>query len=112
MSTVRKLRPFNGRRGKPADAYTLPEGQYVIKTPDGRLGLTIRVSDGPHGLGVEIKTHVGTPKLTVADTDERYASIVQYRPTEQAQAFARWYQQQETEQDVQLLGESYRRAAK
>jgi hypothetical protein len=108
MARRRSLRPFNGQRGKETDTYVLPVGVYIVTTADG-LGVKVRVSDGPHGLGVSVTPHVGTPDVELPDVGPRYIDVTQYRQTPVAQAFRRWYLHCETAEDVALLGPSYAR---
>lgn len=88
-----------------------PNGQPEIwfKTADG-LGFKVTVSNGPHGLGIEARSFIGTPNLTPEGGAESFTvSATQYRQNEKAQAFKRWYRHQETPEDVALLGPEYQR---
>jgi hypothetical protein len=64
-------------------------GEIWLQTGDG-LGVALRASDGPHGLGLQIRAFSGTPRLTIghgeADADTFYREIVQFRTTPTAQA--------------------------
>jgi hypothetical protein len=88
-----------------------PNGKPEIwfKTPDG-LGFRVRVSNGPAGLGVNVQSFVGTPNMSDAyGNDDFDVELCQYRQDARSQAFKRWYRKQETEADITLLGETYRR---
>lgn len=94
-----------------------------IHSADHKQFLSIEVSEGPHGLSVRIGTNFATnAPLQVRsipwhvvnsqgqeERGEREVDVVQYRDTDQARAFARWYQREETDADVALLGWQYQR---
>lgn len=111
MATQRKLRPINARRGQPASAYHLPAGQYWIRGGNG-LGFRLTIGEGPHGIGVQLDPFSNTPGFTIASSDERHLELCQYANDSKAQAFKRWYLEQETEEDIALLGAEYRRESK
>lgn len=112
MGQIRKLRPINARRGRPARTFELPPGEYWIKDPAApELGFRLTVSTaGPAGMGITITPFVGCPELTISNPDDRYLEVCQYRIDARSQAFRRWYLEQETEADLALLGPEYRRA--
>jgi hypothetical protein len=93
------------------ETVVFPDGKPEIwfKTADG-LGFRVTVSNGPHGLGIEARSFVGTPNLTPEDGQESFSvTATQYRQSAKAQAYKRWYRQQETPEDLALLGPEYRR---
>ena len=121
MAKQLTLRPVNARRGRKADAYTLPCGTYWIAGVDG-AAVKLTVSEGPAGLGIRIATSVGAPRLTLTETlDFRHVAAndgtfheigaCQYRKDERSQAFRRWVLGTETEADIAILGAEYGRAA-
>lgn len=83
-------------------------GTIWIESHDGARKFALSASDGPHGLGIRLDAIVGLPPRVWHDGRSIEACI--YRPDECAQAYARWYAHEETEADIALLGESYRRA--
>ncbi len=123
MATKLCLTPVNARRGCPADIYRLPAGRYWVSGVNGE-NIEISISDGPSGVGIRVKGFNGS--LPFVET-ERFAwgkedppaqndgfteiSVCQYRPDPRSQAFSRWYRNQETEADIAILGEEYRRKA-
>lgn len=83
-----------------------------VRTEDHQLGFKIEFSEGPHGLSARLYFFGGSADVRpdiVAHAFGRYADVTQYRSTDQAQAFKRWYAHEETDADIALLGESYRR---
>jgi hypothetical protein len=93
-----------------------PNGQgnreIWFKTADGKQGFSLSVSEGPHGLGARLYFFGGPSDIrpdVVVSQYGRNVEICQYKPDEKAQAFKRWYAHEETEADIALLGESYRR---
>lgn len=117
MSRRRTIKRYSDLYRDPAGLFPgvetvlFPNGEPEIwfKTADG-MGFRVTVSNGPHGLGIEARSFVGTPNLTPEDGAESFAvSTTQYRQTETAQAYKRWYRHQETLEDVALLGPEYDR---
>lgn len=107
-----------------ADTETIlwPNGQKEIwlKERGGGAGATVTAGKGPHGFCVRVKAHVGTREATLSgmrgkhydpvDVDDiREVEFCFMGTDAKAQAFKRWYQKRETDADVALLGESYRR---
>lgn len=99
------------------------EPEIWLKTADG-LGLRVKVGNGPAGLGLCIDRMTATPDLTVSGMvpngpetpvpciDGAYSlEVCQHRTDARSQAFKRWYLHQETDADVALLGDGYRRRA-
>lgn len=106
--------PFSHSAGEPHTAKLIlfPNGRpgaVWIESIDGQRQFSVEASDGPAGLSIRIYTLNGaTPRVY---HDGRYLEICSYKPDEHSQAYARWYAHEETEADVQLLGDSYRRRA-
>lgn len=109
MATPLKLRPINARRGKPAKEYQLPPGRYWVNSQDNILGFALEVSEGPYGLAVRVEPFILTPSMDLTDPDARHLGVCQYRQTPKAQAFRRWYLNQATPEDIELLGPEYQR---
>ena len=118
MAKSLTLRPVNARRGRKADAYALPCGTYWINGVDG-AAIKLTVSEGPAGIGIRVASSVGAPRLTLTDTldfrehgtDGTYNEIgaCQYRMDAYSQAFRSWILGTETDADIAILGNEYRR---
>lgn len=90
----------------------------------GSHSIRIRASEGPAGFGLTISTHAGATPMSVRMYDKDYKDVVQrqdgvrevcltaYNNDPRAQAFKRWYDNEETAEDVALLGPEYARQAK
>lgn len=96
------------------------ENELWIQDASGQHSVKITASNGPAGLGITIHQHVGATPMTVRAYGQDYAlpqpsenvrevCITMYNADERSQAFKRWYDQQETETDLVLLGSEYRR---
>lgn len=105
--------------GGGAEVTIFPNGEREvwIKSPEGDLGFTLHVSHGPAGLGLRVTAHTGRPMVTVfgesngepADLEDKHLELCQYRADSRSQSFKRWYAHRETESDIEILGEKYRR---
>lgn len=83
-----------------------------VKSGDQSLGFSIQFSEGPHGLSAKLYYFGGSLSEHAdvrVDHFGNHVEICQYRPDAKAQAFKRWYAHEETEADIALLGEDYRR---
>jgi len=87
------------------------EPEVWVTTDGGSDGFRVMFSAGPYGLSVTVRRFIGTEPLAVTDNGEGSGevNVCQYRPDERSQAFKRWYLNEETEDDIALLGEGYRR---
>ena len=118
MAKMLSLRPVNTRRGHKAEAYALPCGTYWVNGVDG-AAIKLTVSEGPAGIGIRVASSAGAPRLTLTDTLDfrpngndgtwNEISACQYRTDAYSQAFRSWILGIETESDIALLGDEYRR---
>lgn len=100
----------NGPDNPGVEAILYPNGERELWIKDARgHGVCIRASAGPAGFGLTIRTFGDAP-MTIASHEGRYIELVQYNSDERSQAFARWYAGKETDADIAILGENYRRA--
>ena len=105
MARSIRLRPVNNRRNCAAMAYELPLGVYWVRGVDGAY-LTLRVTEGPRGVSVEVSNPVGAPRLTLTEAadlrpgtkdfplpDLTFNSIActQYRLDRESQEYRRAY---------------------
>jgi hypothetical protein len=87
------------------------EREIWVKSADGTQGFSVRFSEGPYGLSLQVNfLHLRTPPDIRIEEIGTYVGICQYRSDPKSQAFKRWYVEEETEADIALLGDGYRRA--
>ena len=108
--------------GLPFKVIPFPNGQageLWIKSADGSLGFSIRISEGKAGLSLTVRRFIGMEPMTVHSDhpdamrlghhDVAEVSVCQYHSDERSLAFKRWYFGEATEDDIAILGPEYRR---
>lgn len=80
-----------------AEVTLFPNGSREIWVEDARgLGFSIRVSSGPHGIGIEVTRFIATPDLvetfaTDGSISARSFHVTQYATDEASQLYRQWY---------------------
>lgn len=109
------------------------ENELWIQDASGRHSVKITASSGPAGLGITLRRHFGATPITLRAYNQDYKSVLvgdlgnvqespvvddvvevcltMYNADDRSQAFKRWYDRQETNDDITLLGPEYMRAA-
>jgi hypothetical protein len=98
------LFPGDTDKSAPIETILFPNGQDEIwlQAPDGRLGIAIQASIGPHGLGVRIRSFIGTPKISImapteGTLEDSWVELCQYKPTPEANEYKAWYRKDSKE---------------